>query len=623
MTGCACSVLSGRQIRVAPRDSREERRAEAMADAAMTGRPVTQGAGGRADTVYRACAACAADGKPCADCEEEALHLSRDGTGRDGSSADCAAAAIAGGGSPLSGPLRQYFEPRFGADLGAVRVHRDAAAGAAAQSIGARAYAHGAHIGFAPGAWAPETQDGRHLIAHELAHTLGADGQLHRAPATDDETAPRPPRDMVRPVPNVHSESFEDDAGGGGTSFEEILETEPIRAGHHVQGKVRRREIAPRTATEDREVIADHKALVDFNTDTCEVRLPFRFGFRRSAGDPNNHNCQGDPMSGRPDVDAIAARYIAAVNSSLNDQFKVRLTGCDNDCAGRDIPIRVSVSRDDTDADKSIEVVPRSGRGSARYLCAGNFEEGFAAHEAGHQVLGRGDEYPETDPKSLEAHRNRRRTERVRRDNNRMGERRRWGRFGMFHERDFRHVTTFLNHIFPGCTAELVPIRPVIPEFRPFLRAGLGSLDGALSGQLGGGLDVGLPVTRDRRWLALVGAEASYLASLDLDKRRLVLAGMRLGFERQVHTAGPTLRLSGIGQFGVSHEFARSESAGFGADIDHPDRTGAYAGGELGFGIQPGAGLSVDLRLGAGGELGNDPRAAHWINVGLALGGRF
>lgn len=83
-----------------------------------------------------------------------------------------AAAAVRSGGRPLSAAERVYFEPRFGRDLSAVRLHNDARAGTAARAIGARAYTLGSHIAFAPGEYAPHSPDGRHLIAHELTHTL-------------------------------------------------------------------------------------------------------------------------------------------------------------------------------------------------------------------------------------------------------------------------------------------------------------------------------------------------------------------------------------------------------------------------------------------------------------------
>ncbi len=82
------------------------------------------------------------------------------------------AAAVASGGRPLPAGERHFFERRFGHDFSAVRIHTGPAASRAAQAIGARAYALGTDIAFDTGQFAPGSPAGRHLIAHELTHTL-------------------------------------------------------------------------------------------------------------------------------------------------------------------------------------------------------------------------------------------------------------------------------------------------------------------------------------------------------------------------------------------------------------------------------------------------------------------
>jgi hypothetical protein len=85
-------------------------------------------------------------------------------------------AAVSQGGAPLAADLRSYFEPRFGHDFSRVRIHDNAAASAAAQSINARAFTLGRDIAFAPGEYAPGTPQGRRLLAHELAHVVQQTG---------------------------------------------------------------------------------------------------------------------------------------------------------------------------------------------------------------------------------------------------------------------------------------------------------------------------------------------------------------------------------------------------------------------------------------------------------------
>ncbi|MBD3922422.1 DUF4157 domain-containing protein [Paenibacillus sp. PR3] len=80
--------------------------------------------------------------------------------------------SLRGGGTPMPSSLRSYFEPRFGQDFGRVRLHTDGRAGGLAQSIGARAFTIGGDIAFAPGQYAPESSEGKRLIAHELTHVV-------------------------------------------------------------------------------------------------------------------------------------------------------------------------------------------------------------------------------------------------------------------------------------------------------------------------------------------------------------------------------------------------------------------------------------------------------------------
>src|SRR5262245_37856068 len=62
------------------------------------------------------------------------------------------------------------MEPRFGHNLSGVRVHADAGGEAASAAVGARAFTIGTDIVFRRGEFAPHTQHGRALLAHELAH---------------------------------------------------------------------------------------------------------------------------------------------------------------------------------------------------------------------------------------------------------------------------------------------------------------------------------------------------------------------------------------------------------------------------------------------------------------------
>jgi hypothetical protein len=93
-------------------------------------------------------------------------------------------------GAPLDPDARADFEPRFGRDLGNIRVHTDADAAASAKGLHAHAFAHGDDIYFAAGQYRPDTEGGQRLIAHEVAHSVHQASAGAPAIQRQDETAP-------------------------------------------------------------------------------------------------------------------------------------------------------------------------------------------------------------------------------------------------------------------------------------------------------------------------------------------------------------------------------------------------------------------------------------------------
>ncbi|WP_197733014.1 DUF4157 domain-containing protein [Paraburkholderia pallida] len=75
-------------------------------------------------------------------------------------------------GQSLDLATRALMEPRFGHDFSRVRIHTDERAAQASRSIGARAFTAGHQIVFGSRQYAPGTDQGRSLIAHELTHTV-------------------------------------------------------------------------------------------------------------------------------------------------------------------------------------------------------------------------------------------------------------------------------------------------------------------------------------------------------------------------------------------------------------------------------------------------------------------
>ena len=113
--------------------------------------------------------------------------------GREGgpldSRTEAAVARNQGQGASLPESVRTSMETAFGADFGAVRVHTGAAADDLNRSMQSRAFTVGSNIFFARGEYQPGRLSGKHLLAHELTHTVqqGATGHgdsVRRAPDT-------------------------------------------------------------------------------------------------------------------------------------------------------------------------------------------------------------------------------------------------------------------------------------------------------------------------------------------------------------------------------------------------------------------------------------------------------
>ncbi len=75
-------------------------------------------------------------------------------------------------GQPLDSATRAFMEPRFGHDFSNVRVHSKEQAAESAKAVNAHAYTVGQNIVFADNKYAPGTDEGKELLAHELTHVV-------------------------------------------------------------------------------------------------------------------------------------------------------------------------------------------------------------------------------------------------------------------------------------------------------------------------------------------------------------------------------------------------------------------------------------------------------------------
>ena len=118
----------------------------------------------------------------CADCKSDKLRRRATGTTQAGAIPRSVEHVLDGPGQPLDAGTRAFMESRFQHDFSKVRVHAGDDAAASAKSINAHAYATGRHVVFDRGGYAPDTEAGRKLLAHELAHVVQQRGDPDRRP---------------------------------------------------------------------------------------------------------------------------------------------------------------------------------------------------------------------------------------------------------------------------------------------------------------------------------------------------------------------------------------------------------------------------------------------------------
>jgi hypothetical protein len=164
------------RLRVSQPGDADEMEADRVADQVVSSAP---------STLHRKCSC--EGGASCPACEEEKVEQAKGVDRKESSSlahADQVSASLPPGlssGHNLDAGIRGFMESHFGVDFSAVRIHTDETAAESADSINADAYTHVNHIYFADGKYDPVTSAGRHLLAHELTHTLQQQGEMRSA----------------------------------------------------------------------------------------------------------------------------------------------------------------------------------------------------------------------------------------------------------------------------------------------------------------------------------------------------------------------------------------------------------------------------------------------------------
>jgi len=110
--------------------------------------------------------------------EEEPVQAKKDAGGKQVASSDVSGKIhkSKGQGGAMDKGTRSFMESRFGADFGNVRIHNDSNSHQLSKKLNAQAFTVGNDIYFNKGKYNPTSSSGKHLLAHELTHTIQQKG---------------------------------------------------------------------------------------------------------------------------------------------------------------------------------------------------------------------------------------------------------------------------------------------------------------------------------------------------------------------------------------------------------------------------------------------------------------
>lgn len=182
--GTARNLIIQPKLTIGSPNDHYEQQADQVADRVMRMAIQNDISGVSSFSVQRKCAACAHE-------EEQVqrkpfnitpfIQKSRsDGGGMASDNVSSQIESARGGGSQMGESTRSFMESRFGNDFSGVRIHTDANAIQLSQNLDAQAFTVGHDVFFNEGKYSPETDSGKHLLAHELVHTVQQGNNIQR-----------------------------------------------------------------------------------------------------------------------------------------------------------------------------------------------------------------------------------------------------------------------------------------------------------------------------------------------------------------------------------------------------------------------------------------------------------
>ena len=444
--------------------------------------------------------------RKCAECEEEEKQMQRKENSDESVARTMQTENYVNsltGGRSLKENERSFFETRMNHDFTDVRIHTDADAAKSARSINALAYTTGNNIVFNEGQFAPDTDNGKKLLGHELTHVIQQKNKnpgIHLVQRAD-----------FSPWPGQVGE----DVAGTYSSANGIISERVQRKG-------------------DPNFAIPMPSLLEFNPNTCTLTATMEINFIPETNAANKLTTE--------EFNETKARVLRVGNERLNGWVFISAgngTSCPVNCRNKNISIKIIATEGTGPAADTVTLGKNYDREDAGHIGRGS-SEWTIWHEMGHIVLGAPDEYSEEG----------RPAERVNEsDWSIMASSSSYGRLGLMHARHFSHLAAWLSRKFPGCNFETVEAsRPLIVDWTPY------AFVGGFGGKSGGlyystGIDMGIPLDSLRKVSVILGPRFNFLMQSPGNTMSL-LAGLRAGLRLRTSGSGIGLETTLFGEGG-------------------------------------------------------------------------
>ncbi len=137
-----------------------------------------------------------------------------------------------GSGTPLDADTRTEMEDAFSSDFSGVQIHTGQEASSLNQSLNARAFTHRNNIFFNTGEYQPQSAQGKHLLAHELTHTIQQGNGVQRKVADSPTIQTSQTTPAIQRVPDA--------PGNQATVSSEVVDitTSPFKPSDKVKGEI-------------------------------------------------------------------------------------------------------------------------------------------------------------------------------------------------------------------------------------------------------------------------------------------------------------------------------------------------------------------------------------------------